>query len=159
LFLIAQAARIVDHDLAARRQADTGRALVEDIEGQQELQPFDLCADGRLCHARQLRCVGEAPHVYDGKQCPEHIGRNIQHACSPRFAPSDAALPRVNRRTIQRRSKPRSFEWGDDDSGKHRAWALLRPVRARDDADALKKAGGWGTNKRGQRGAVTNAVL
>jgi hypothetical protein len=39
------------------------------------------------------------------------------------------------------------------------AWALLRPVRARDDADALKKAGGCDINKRGQRGAVTNAVL
>ena len=43
--------------------------------------------------------------------------------------------------------------------GNDKAWALLRPVRARDDADALEKAGGWGINKRGQRGAVTNAVL
>jgi hypothetical protein len=30
--------------------------------------------------ARRLRRLGKAPHVYDGKQCPEHIGRNIQHA-------------------------------------------------------------------------------
>jgi len=41
---------------------------------------------------------------------------------------------------------------------------FLNPVRMEsiigmDDADALKKAGGWGINKRGQRAAVTNAVL
>jgi hypothetical protein len=40
------------------RQADTGRTLVEEVEAQQELQPLDLCADGRLRHAHQLRRLG-----------------------------------------------------------------------------------------------------
>src|ERR1700686_2738964 len=37
-----QAARVVDHDLAARCQPDTGGALVEDLEAQHELQSLDL---------------------------------------------------------------------------------------------------------------------
>ena len=60
-----QPARIADHDLAMRGQADALHRTVEDILAEKILQPLDLRADRRLRHAERHRRLGEAAAVND----------------------------------------------------------------------------------------------
>ena len=74
-----QPPRVIDDKLAGRRQADAGRALVEQVGAEQALQPLDLRADRRLRHAERVRRLGEAAQIDDGDQGPQQLGRNIGH--------------------------------------------------------------------------------
>src|SRR5205085_2067774 len=53
--------RAVDHRLAARGEADAGRALVEEIAAEKRLQALDLRAHGRLRHPERLRRSDAGP--------------------------------------------------------------------------------------------------
>ena len=74
-----QPPRVIDDELARRRQAHARRALVEQVGAEQALQPLDLGADRRLRDAERLRRLGETAQIDDGDQCPQQLGRDIGH--------------------------------------------------------------------------------
>ncbi len=83
-----QTARLAHNSFAFFSHAHARRALVEEVEAEQALQPLDLGAHGRLGHAERARGLGEAAHVDDGKQCAQELGGDINHTGSAFSAPS-----------------------------------------------------------------------
>ena len=77
-----QAARVADHQVCLRRQADALDAAVEQVAAEQELQPLDLRADRRLGHAELGRGFGKTAQVDDGDKGPQQVGWNIGHVAS-----------------------------------------------------------------------------
>ena len=70
---------MIHYTLSAGGQADPGCPLVEQFVAKKRLQAFDLRTDSRLGYTQRLRRLGKAAHVDNGDQCPQQVGRNIQH--------------------------------------------------------------------------------
>ena len=73
-------ARIVDQQFAGRRKTDTGRALVEQLAIQQNLQSLYLGGNGGLRDTERLCGFGETSEVDDRYEGAEQLGGNVDHS-------------------------------------------------------------------------------
>src|SRR5262249_42528857 len=80
-----QLACAANHRLAFGRERHAGRALVEQLAPEQDLQTLDLRADCRLSHAEALRRLGEAAKLDDRDQGSQQFGRNVRHGVRRRL--------------------------------------------------------------------------
>src|SRR5690349_1841800 len=75
---VEEAAGMRHDDIAAWRQGDAARCLLEDRTANKSLQAFDLGADGRLAEPQLLAGLGEASGFRDDDQSADDLGGDIR---------------------------------------------------------------------------------